>query len=290
MPAFTWSGSQTLDGSTAQFFRVYVFTDSECVNPVFVSPAVPSPSYAARIPKADLPPSDENVFVDQDSPAASDASADGNKVHPNEHRAPTGQNALNLGPLKIGTDDNLPFVGPPSDLWDTNWPTGGYYWTVVGTQDIGVKEYVDTELPQDACEAGRVQRFGISSQPSTTGDQGAFATGLSASGRLVSASHTSKFYGQPLVAWTPSISASIYEVQWSRHDYPFAPRGSRWTFTTSAVLPLKPGTWYYRVRGFDYDLPTSLKAPTNAPAMAWSDPIKVVITAPSFHILPASRR
>jgi hypothetical protein len=34
MPGFTWSGSQTLDGGTAQFFRVYVFTDADCVNPV----------------------------------------------------------------------------------------------------------------------------------------------------------------------------------------------------------------------------------------------------------------
>ena len=288
MPAFTWTGSQTLDGGTAPYFRVYVFTDSQCVNPVFVGDAVPSPAYAARIPRNDLPLADWNDFVDQGA-STIDSSADGNHVIPNEQQAPTGDNALNLGPLKFKADDNHPFVGPPTDLWDTNWPSGGYYWTVVGTEDIGLNQFVDTELPQDVCAAGRVQRFGISSQPSTTGSHGAYATGLSASGRLVTAAHTAKFYGEPLVAWTPAISASIYQLQWSRHSYPFTPRGSKWTFTTSAVLPLKPGTWYYRVRGYDYDLPTSLVAPTDAPAMAWSKPLKIVITAPKFRIVSASR-
>ena len=288
MPGFAWSGSQTLDGSTAQFFRVYVFTDSQCVNPVFVSPAVQSPAYAARVPGGDLPANDGNAFVDPGN-STQDASADGNKVYPNEQRAGASDGSLNLGPLKLGADDNHPFVGPPTDLWDTNWPSGGYYWTVVGSQEIAPNQFVDTELPQDACAAGRVQRFGISSQPVTTGSQVAYATGLSASGRLVSAGRTAKFYGQPLVAWAPSISASIYQVQWSK-GYPFSARGSRWTFTTSAVLPLKPGTWYYRVRGYDYDLPTSQKGPTDAPAMAWSQPTKIVITAPRFRVLGSSRR
>ena len=51
--------------------------------------------------------------------------------------------------------------------------------------------YVDLELPQDVCAAGRVQRFGISSEPSLTSAQAPFATGLSSTGRLTSAAHTS---------------------------------------------------------------------------------------------------
>ena len=288
MPAFTWDGSQTLDGSTANFFRVYVFTDAQCVNPVFVGDPVPSQTYAPRVPASDLPVKDKNVLADKGE-ATQDYSSDGNNVYPNEQLAQTSDHSLNLGPFKLTLDDNHPFVGPPTDLWDTNWPSGGYYWTVVGTQETAPGIYMDTELPQDVCAAGRVQRFGISGQPATTGSHGAFASGLSASGRLVTAAHTSTFYGQPIVAWTPPISASIYEVQWS-HGYPFSPVGSRWTFTTSAVLPLKPGTWYYRVRGFDYDLPTSQLGPTNAPAMAWSLPTKLVISAPKFRVLGSSRR
>ena len=284
MPGFVWRGSQMLDGGTAQYFRVYVFTDSQCVNPVFVGAAVQSPAYAARVPGSDLPLNSRNAFVDPGN-TTTDASADGNKVFPNEQRGGASDGSLNLGPLKLGKDDNHPFVGPPTDLWDTNWPAGGYYWTVVGTQEVSDGTFIDTELPQDACAAGRVQRFGISSQPTTTGNRGTFATGLSSRGRLVSAAHTAKFYGEPLVAWTPAISASIYQLQWSR-GYPFRARGALWTFTTSVVLPLKPGTWYYRVRGYDYDLPTSqADSPTNAPAMAWSQPTKIVITVPRLRIV-----
>jgi len=284
MPGFTWTGSQTLDGSTAPYFRVYVFTDSQCVNPVFVGAAVTSPSYAARVPGHDLPPSDQNDFVDMGVPTH-DTGADGDTFTASEQAAPT--TFPTLGPFKQAWDPdwNLPFVGPPTDLPDVNWPSGGYYWTVVGTKETDPGWFVDTELPQDACAAGRVQRFGISSEPATTGNHGAFATGLSASGRLVSAARTPKFYGQPLVAWTPALSASIYQVQWSHHAYPFTPIGAQWTFTTSAVLPLKPGTWYYRVHAYDYDLPTGKKPCPACESLAWSQPTKVVITAPKLHIV-----
>ena len=48
---------------------------------------------------------------------------------------------------------------------------------------------------------------------------------------------------------------------------------------TSAVLPLKPGTWYYRVRGFNYSLPTG------AQQMSWSDPAKIVVAKPKFRVV-----
>jgi hypothetical protein len=290
-PGFTWSGSQTLDGSTASFFRVYVFTDSQCVNPVLVGAAVPSQSYAPRVPGSDLPPNDLNGFVDT-GVGTSDTGADGDSYTVSEQAPPTTFETLTLGPYKSGWNEdwNKPLVGPPTDIPDVNWPSGGYYWTVVGVTETEPGTFVDTELPQDVCAAGRVKRFGISSQPDTTGNNGVFATGLSASGRLVSAAHTPKFYGQPLVAWTPAISASIYQVQWSRHAYPFTPTGTRWTFTTSTVLPLKPGTWYYRVHGYDYDLPTGNNNPCPAcQSMAWSQPTKVVIAAPKFHVVAARR-
>ena len=51
------------------------------------------------------------------------------------------------------------------------------------------------------------------------------------------------------------------------------------TLGTSTVLPLKPGTWYYRVRGFNYALPTG------AQQMSWSDPAKIVVAKPRFRIV-----
>jgi hypothetical protein len=82
----------------------------------------------------------------------------------------------------------------------------------------GTVNYVDAELAQDICadSATPPQRLGISSEPSLTSAQTPFATGLSSDGRLTSAAHTSKFYGQPLVAWTPAFNADIYEVQYSK--------------------------------------------------------------------------
>jgi len=260
-------------------------------------------------------------------------------------------------------------LGAPVDLWDTDWPQSGYYWTVVPvsasalgaaastvaapgasvgsalvpvadsssfakglTVTIGTPPssdtgtivsisgnsitlsaplkfghaegeaivangssvvYKDLELPEDVCAAGRVQRFGIESEPSLTTAQAPFATGLSATGRLTSAADTSSFYGQPLVAWTPALGADIYQVQWSKTRYPFVaeidPRTNTkgfLTFSTSSVLPLRPGTWWYRVRGFDYNLPTG------AQQMGWSDPQKLVVSTPKFKVVstPTKKR
>ena len=66
-------------------------------------------------------------------------------------------------------------------------------------------------------------------------------------------------------------------MQWSKSWYPFRPAGARLTFATSlAWLPLRPNTWWYRVRGFDYNLPTG------AQAMAWSAPIRLMVSAPKL--------
>jgi hypothetical protein len=53
--------------------------------------------------------------------------------------------------------------------------------------------------------------------------------------------------------------------------------------TTSAVLPVGPGTWYYRVRGYDFSLPTGVQQ------MSWSDPVKIVVAKAKFKILPAKK-
>src|SRR5581483_11252816 len=75
-----------------------------------------------------------------------------------------------------------------------------------------------------------------------------FATGLSSDGRLTSAVHTTAFYGQPLVSWTPALGAEVYEVQWSKTQYPFTPQATStgtlgiMTSATSVVLPVTPGS------------------------------------------------
>jgi hypothetical protein len=258
--------------------------------------------------------------------------------------------------------DGIQF-GPPIDLWDNDWPTSRYFWTVVpvaaltseafnttlaqpaldGASTImvggatlavgdqlqigtganletvsvvslmgatvtiaptlkfahgagervvrlgGKLEYRDLELPQDACASGRVLTFGKTSEPALTRSNGVapFASGLSPDGKLISA-QTAKpvFYGAPVVNWQPAVNAGAYEVQWSKVRYPFKSAATPiMTYATATVLPLTPGTWWYRVRGLN------LALPAGARAMGWSDPIPIVVAKPKYTVVkPAPKK
>ena len=391
MPGFLWSGNQTEAGTSAELFRVYVFTDRQCLNAVFTSPVVGSPAYAPRplgtlaIPQDAAALSAARSGYLPDGSEAGGVSYDGAPVSPTEQLPDASPTMLVPGEVPNATGSGSGSsgsggagsgssgiaisgrIGAPVDLWDTSWPESGYYWTVVPvsasalgaaatsvaapgasvgsalvpvadstsfkvglTVTIGTAPssdtasivsisgnsitlstplkfghaagegvvangssitYKDLELPQDVCAAGRVQRFGIESEPSLTTAQAPFATGLSSTGRLTSAEDTSSFYGQPLVAWTPALGAGAYQVQWSKTRYPFVaeldPRTNTkgfLTFSTSSVLPLRPGTWWYRVRGFDYNLPTGVQQ------MSWSDPERLVVSAPKFKVVATPQK
>jgi hypothetical protein len=290
-PAFVWSGDESLGGVPAQFFRVYVFTDSQCLNRVYASATVASPAYAPRVLGGPLPmPQSDGGIAAAASEflgfgtEPSDYTYDFDQVTPTEETdQATPTTSIGSGPALQVLPGSV--FGAPVDLWDVKWPSSGYYWTVIPVAWNSVAgAWIDMELAQDACAAGQVARFGISSQPSVTKNHTAFASGLSSSGKLVSATMTSTYYGQPLVAWTPAPEADAYEIQWSKKAYPFNVRGKRLTWDTSYVLPLKPGTWFYRVRGYDYNLPTGTQE------MGWSAPVKIIVARPRFHILSASRR
>jgi hypothetical protein len=388
MPAFMWTGNQTLYGATAELYRVEIFTDSDCINRVYTSAVVGGPAWAPRMSGPLALPTDQLGLASArgsylgDGKETSDYTYDGQKLEPNEQQpTPTPTTTLpgdvpafpgtkpddsgdpsaagSPGTTGISVAGN---TGPPISLWDVDWPKSGYYWTVIpvvasgatggatvvaapgalkGATTIPVSDttgfrvgdsiqigvapgidtgviqsigggsitlaaatgaahppgdpvtrvggsitYVDAELPQDVCAAGRVQRLGISSEPSLTSSQAPFATGLSSAGRLTSAAHTSAFYGQPLVAWTPAFGAMLYELQYSKKEYPFKPevdprtKGKGFlTWSTSNVLPVGPGTWYYRVRGIDFNLPTGVQQ------MGWSDPEKLVVASPKFRVI-----
>src|SRR5262249_11568599 len=139
----------------------------------------------------------------------------------------------------------------------------------------------DVQVGQDACHAGQIGSFGKTSTPTVASSNAPFATGLSTSGRLVAATHRRPvFYGAPLVSWQPAPTAIGYEVQWSHTTYPWKAAGSDWTFSTSALLSkLKPGNWYYRVRGFDPFIPGP------ATQLTWSAPTAIRVAAPVFKIV-----
>ncbi len=395
MPGFTWIGNQTMTGIPSELFRVYVFTDKQCINRVYTGSVVGSPAYAPRpFGPLQLPTTDvtgaRGTYL-PDGTEGADLTYDGQPITPTE-QTPMATITTTLPLVNTGTPttggtgsgsgsdsgsgsgsgaaaQSTPFLdwgdskfGAPVDLWDTNWPSGGYYWTVVPVAAVspgalqttiaapggvagvttlpvassagfapgdtikvgnaanqetvavtsvdatsislsaplklshapgepvvrsgGSLRYVDLELPQDVCAAGRVARFGISSEPSVAAGGDAFASGLSAGGTLTSAGHTTAFYKPPVVAWTPALRAEAYQVQWSKTSYPFVPEADPatgaagiLTGSNAYVLPVAPGTWYYRVRGYDYSLPSG------AQQMGWSDIAKVKVAAPTFQVV-----
>ena len=103
-------------------------------------------------------------------------------------------------------------------------------------------------------------------------------SGLTPSGRLLAqaGSHPVVF-ASPLVAWRPVLGATGYEIQWSRVAYPWRKQGSVQTVSTSAVLSLPAGKWYYRVRGLN-------PAQVGTPVMTWSAPVMVRVVRPTFKI------
>lgn len=385
MPSFVFAGNQTSDGTEVELFRVYAFSDRDCINPVFTGSVVGSPAYAPRpYGPMSLPQSVEAVAAARGQYATKGDqgvtfSYDERSLKPTESEGkatpttglpsskPATPDAGSSGGSSTGLVTFLKVdadYGAPIELWDTNWPEGGYYWTVVGVRSIvaatasttlttavasgattievaapagfavgdvisigsgtsqelatisaitgsvftltlglrssqsalatvsragGNLRYQDAELPQEVCAEGRVLRFGKSSEPALVSAGTPFASGLSPRGRLTTATGpTTAFYGSPLVAWTPALGANAYHVQWSKTRSPFKPVNANWqdkgeapgflTFASSAVLPLSPGTWWYRVRGISYNLPT------NAQFMGWSDPARIVVSKPTFAV------
>ncbi len=364
-PAFTFNGDSSMTGGQYGLFRVYVFSDRDCVNIIFRGAVVGSPAYAPRMtgPLA-LPASSEDLnnaesdYLD-DGLEGLTYMADVAKVQTTESDKPTAV-AVAAGSTEGAAkpEDSLPSLpaatGAPVDLWDSGWPNGRFFWTVVpvtpkitiakattlvssvapggttitvqsadglatgGLVGIGLGpteetaviasidglivtlasplkyshataervvsgsavQYWDVELPQDACAAGRVISFGKQSSPVVAGTSTAFASGLSPDGRLVAARGSSPtFFGSPVVAWLPALGADTYQVEWSRKAYPWKPLGRRTTDATASLLPLKSGTWFYRVRGVNNLLPGAAKA------MTWSKPQMVKVARPKFKIV-----
>jgi hypothetical protein len=346
MPAFLFSGNQSIWGLPEELYRVYVFTDQDCLNVVFQSAVVGSPAYAPRLTGPLGLPQDGAALVG----AHTNYLPDGGE----------GSNYMEDGtPIKategIPTPNPDGTSSPKVDLWDSDWPNSRYYWTVVpvravvhadratltgsaspGATTLAVSDaslfavgdplllgnpgptretvavtaiagnvltlanaisfahaagdpiqklagpvaYYDTELPQEACASGRVLTFGKTSTPTVTGSQGPYASGLTPYGELSGAAKAKpSFYGTPLVAWQPAIGADQYEIQWSHKAYPWQTVGKQTTYSTSAALPLTPGTWYYRVRGINFLLPGTKQQ------MTWSDPAAVVVTKARYRVV-----
>jgi hypothetical protein len=295
MPALTFTGT-SVGGREYSLFRAYAATDRDCVNIVYRGAVFGGPAYAPRTSgPLKLPTSDTDLQIAMSSFSASASTegptfgADGAAITTNESLVAdtSGSSSSSSSSSTTTTTSSSSSSGTTSgahvDLPDLNFPSTRYFWTIVPVvltvDDSGGLKYFDAEVPQDACAAGRLASFGKQSAPVMTISGTPYVSGLSPMGRLLAnVTKTPVVYGSPLVAWQPAIGATQYQVQWSRTLYPWKPTGSKLTFSTSAVLGLKPGHWYYRVRGLN-------AGQLSVPYMSWSPPVPITVAAPTFRVV-----
>lgn len=256
-------------------YRVYVASDADCVNIVYTGAAVPGPTYA---PRATGPLKLPQKYLE----ILGMVNAGGGIVDHGTESDTFMYDGTKFATTEAGSGGPW---GARVDLWDTAWPNGGYYWTVVPvywvqkSDDVTNVEWRDLELPQDACQSGRVMRFGKTSSAVVASSTAPYASGLSPKGKLASAGgQKPSFYGTPLVSWEPALGADSYEVQWSKTGYPWKTDGKAETGSTALMLPVEPGTWYYRVRGLNNSLPKK-------PQMTWSLPVQINVSKPEFKVV-----
>jgi hypothetical protein len=289
MPAIAWTGTVGIDGQSHSLFRAYVSTDAACVNTVFRGSIVGSPAYAPRTsgPMV-LPASDEeitaaatSILADGASESAETRAADASKVTSSEG---VGNSGSESGTASASASPGAAAAAAKVDLPDVDFPSTRYYYTVVGV-DVKIDpkssayKYVEAELPQDVCAAGRVLSFGKKSRPVQTSNPDPLVIGLSPTGTLLTAGvEKPVVYSTPLVTWTPALGATAYEVQWSRSSYPWKPAGRTITYATSSLLDLPAGKWFYRVRGLN-------AAQLRKSEMAWSRPTPVQVATPTFKVV-----
>jgi hypothetical protein len=308
-PAFVFTGTQDAAGNTYGLYRVYVFSDKQCVNTIFRGAIVGSPAYAARNKGTlKLPTDDKSVTTAStgilgvgDEPVT--FTAEGIEARPaseagSASTATGSSGSPSTGGTSSGTSKTTPSDQatnsdwPQIELLESGWPNGRFYWTVVPVKQVAKVSddgkaasiaYADAELPQDVCATGRVLAFGKASSHVVAGQGTPYASGLSPTGRLIASAGSKPFYGRPLVAWLPVPGADTYEVEWSPSRYPWrAVNRVAVDGGTATSLPLKPGSWWYRIRGVDSALPAGHQT------MTWSQPLQLRVAKPMFRLV-ASR-
>jgi len=124
MPAFLYGGDTLSNGTRHDLWRVEVFTDSDCLNPVFRGAVTGSPAYVPR----DSGPLAMPADATSEQKAWSDFLASG--VEPD---------GLTVDGVTFKTNElDVPQNGAAAkvDLWDSSWAGGRYYWTVMPVDAI----------------------------------------------------------------------------------------------------------------------------------------------------------
>jgi hypothetical protein len=176
MAGFSWSGDSGINGPE-ELYRVSVYTDKDCLNRVFESPAVGSPAYAPRVSATglDYPSNTDEVAVArlQNLVPGPDPGrrADDTPATPTELGSGATFTPIVIGAAAAGTSASSGSSGsagaassstgaafpssitsgaPAVDLWDINWPEGQYYWTVIPVRWQVATPPVTTLIPPPA--------------------------------------------------------------------------------------------------------------------------------------------
>ena len=141
MPAFLFTGNTSVWGTTHELYRVEVFSDRDCLNPVFRGAIVGSPAYVPREVGPLAMPTDVNGVAAARTkflPFGSEPdskTADAIIVNTNEmDTTPAGDNHTGLPPSQVVNAAKI-------DLWDDDQ----YYWTVVPV-DVVADQQISTVL------------------------------------------------------------------------------------------------------------------------------------------------
>jgi hypothetical protein len=145
MPAFVYGGD-TWMGKPEELYRVEVFTDEDCLNVVFRGAIVGSPAYVPRPtgPLA-LPTDVDGITAARTAflPSGTEPDSytyDGISVKGTESSA-----APAPGDSHTSLPPSITVTGAHVDLWDSDWPGGRYYWTVMPIEAVPAQQ-VETTL------------------------------------------------------------------------------------------------------------------------------------------------
>ncbi len=317
MPGFTWSGTM-VGGLTSNIglYRVYVFSDKECINSVTVGSLVGGPAWAPRwapplqfpgteadlaafsagtVPlayggqaNAQMPDGTKIVTAEEVAGSASSSGSSGSSGASGASGSSSGSSS-GSGSTTTSSGSDPSFTTDPGTVALPD--NGRYWWTVIPVNAYadanGNITYQDAELAQDACRQNGAQpvsmsAFGMRSEPVTTTRSSPLASGL-LGGRVVAASSKQPSFEQlPVVTWTAVYGAQSYEIELSRKSYPWRTAVAQTSLVPSATLNLtkrQAGLWYYRVRGVNGNLPGS------AINMTWSRPTPIRISGDVFKIV-----
>lgn len=165
-PGFSFTGVRAANGAASPLYRVYVFSDAECVNVIHRGSIIASPAYVPRttgplalpLTSTAIGPAGAKYLPDlrkgeteaeqhmfdsakvtstesDPAPAKQAATPSGGTTPAGGTPAggtPPAEDPANTPPAN---DPSLPSTpastGAPVDLWDSGWPHGRFYWTVV---------------------------------------------------------------------------------------------------------------------------------------------------------------